>query len=104
MGPPLTGDKTMHVLTIEFSDIPGERHEIHVLNPGECMEGFGGSSRGLVVGKTASLITRRTGKWGQHDIEHDIFAENIWEWIAQLMNLCDGTVKATSVIQKEKNK
>lgn len=80
-------------MTINHSD--GSKTEIHTLNPGEAFEGFGGSSRPLVVmGKTASIITRTTGV-GISDYERDIYDPNFWEWIAKLINNSDGTAAAS---------
>ena len=46
----------MKVLTLKFGR---EIHEIHMLNPGEVFEDFGGNSD-LFVGSTASIVIRRT--------------------------------------------
>lgn len=64
-----------------------ERVSVYLLNPGDCFELFGGSSRGLVARKTASLVTRSSGPMGSHDVEYDINGENarkIWAWVFDL--------------------
>lgn len=78
-------------MTIRFKD--GSSTEIHMLNPGEHFANFGGSSRGVTAGKTASIITR-TKNVGISDFELDIYAPNFWEWISRLINNKDGTVTA----------
>lgn len=40
--------------------------------------GFGGSSGGLVVGKTPSLIMRLIAPYGTRDIEYDITDKSAW--------------------------
>lgn len=82
----------MKVLTIKI----GENHstEIHMLNPGEVFDGFGGSRHGLAVKKTASLITRvREGML--QDTERDITDKHVWEFIAKCIN---GEIKAEALI------
>lgn len=73
----------MKVLTLTCG---GETVEIHMLNPGQLFDKFGGSRSGLVVGKTASLITRRISAMGIVDRELDIYDADIWEWLARLIN------------------
>lgn len=59
-----------HVLTVTLAAHSDTTVEVHMLNPGEHFERFGGSSRGLtVVGKTASLITRTKSPGGTEDVE-----------------------------------
>jgi hypothetical protein len=55
--------------------------EYHVLKPGEHFPKFGGSSKGLVVGKTPSLITREKGPWGWKDTERDVHDPKGWHVI-----------------------
>lgn len=58
--------------------------EVYLLNVGETFEGFGGSSRGLCVRKTASLITRVKRAMGTDDVEWDLASEKAWAWINSL--------------------
>lgn len=91
-------ENTMKVLTIKI----GEKHstEIHMLNPREVFEGFGGSRHGLVVKKTASLITRvREGML--IDTERDITDRHVWEFIAKCIN---GEIPATAVVDSREEK
>lgn len=67
--------------------------EIHMLNPKEVMEGFGGSRHGLVVGKTASLVTRTNTASSCDDVERNITDECVWEFICKCIN---GEIKATA--------
>lgn len=80
-----------HVLTIKMK--AGGEIEVHALNPGKHFPLFGGSSRGLTVGKTASIITR-TKTVGTSDVERDIHDENFWTWIAERINDGTGSTKA----------
>lgn len=74
----------MLVLTITGT---GFTTEIHMLNPGETFERFGGSSQGLTVRKTASIITRsRSTGGGVEDVERDITQPAFWKWIAERIN------------------
>jgi hypothetical protein len=59
--------------------------EVYVLNVGETFERFGGSSRGLTVSKTASLITRSIDAMGTVDREWDLSSPEGWEWISSLI-------------------
>ena len=62
--------------------VPGEdgefRRRVYLLNPGDHFDRFGGSSSGLLVRKTASLITRDDGPWGRNDYETDIHSKATW--------------------------
>lgn len=73
----------MHCLTIKAEDWT---YEIHMLNPGEHFPLFGGSSRGLYAGKTASLIVREHSPNAIRDTESDISAPHFWRYIAELIN------------------
>lgn len=68
------------VLVLKGAD--GFVKEIYLLNPGEWFPGFGGSSRGLVVRKTASLIVRDKGPWGTRDHELNLADPDEWAFIA----------------------
>ena len=59
--------------------------EVYLLNAGEHFDRFGGSSRGLTVRKTASLITRTTQSMGKHDVEWDLASPKAWAWIRALL-------------------
>lgn len=84
----------MKCLTIKTGD--NTTTEIHLLHPGEIFPEFGGSSRGLAVKKTASLITRAdTGAGGREDVERAITDKNVWEFISRCIN---GDIKATASI------
>lgn len=84
----------MKVLTIKTDGLKpiAERFsvEIHMLNPGDTFPGFGGSSSGLVVRKTASLVTRTTTSTGTSDVELDIHNPETWQWLARLINTNPG--------------
>ena len=72
--------------------------EIHVLNAGEIMEGFGGSRNGLKAIKTASLITREhEPATGTRDTEHDINDPKTWDWLAKRFNDESWVAKITDV-------
>jgi len=94
----------MKVLTITS---PGYTHEVHMLNVGDVLEGFGGSKHPLEAGRdfqtgarqkkpTASMVVRSTSAMGPHDVEYDIDDPSIWNWIAQSINAVDGAVTATA--------
>lgn len=58
----------------------------YILSPGETFAGFGGSSGGLSVRKTASLITRHETSHGTiDDGEYDVTSTLAWEWFERLM-------------------
>src|SRR4051794_3071988 len=75
-----------------------ETIEVHMLNPGEVFPGFGGSCTGLLVGKTASLVTRHISRMGTVDRELDILNLGFWKWIAGVMR---GDEKVDSVVADE---
>lgn len=83
----------MKVLTVELPDMT---YEVHMLNPKEHMEGFGGSKSGLVVGKTASLVLRQrqTSAGSLTDTEYDIHDAKVWEAIGKWINDTTGSIKA----------
>lgn len=58
--------------------VGNETKEVYLLNPGDCFQGFGGSSAGLVVKKTASLIVREVGPGGCYDTEYDVNDKKVW--------------------------
>lgn len=58
-----------------------ERVRVYLLNPGDHFHYFGGSSRGLVVRKTASLIVS-TNQYGcRSDVEYNVGDKATWERI-----------------------
>ena len=61
--------------------IGGERRRVYLLNPGDHFERFGGSSRGLVVRKTASLIVSETQGGCRSDMEFNLADKEAWERI-----------------------
>lgn len=61
-----------------------DKIEVHMLNVGDRMVPFGGSSSGLTARKTASLVTRHRNVWGTKDIEWDIHDPEVWNWLASL--------------------
>lgn len=73
----------MKCLTINLGP---ETMTIHMLNPGQHFPNFGGSRSGLVVGKTASMITQHRTPNALHDVEHDIHDPAIWKFIADCIN------------------
>ena len=92
----------MHVLTITNTGEFARTTELHLLNPGECFPSFGGSSRGLVVRKTASLITRTRHPDGcVYDIERDIHDPAIWAWLSRLLNDNTGITTAVPAAKAE---
>lgn len=59
--------------------------EVYLLNVRETFERFGGSSRGLTVIKTASLITRTISAGYTKDTEYELADAEAWAWIRSLM-------------------
>lgn len=80
----------MHVLTVKLD--AGTSYELHMLNPRETFPGFGGSRAGLLVGKTASLVSRMHTPNTTSDTEHDIHDPVVWEAIGRWIN--QGTAMA----------
>lgn len=78
----------MKVLTLKLE---GSTLEVHMLNPGQHFEGFGGSSRGLTVGKTASIVTRLHDVSGVTDTERNLDDGFLWGFIAKCIS---GEIKA----------
>lgn len=72
-----------HVMTLELD---GLVVEVHMLNAGDRLPYFGGSKSGLVVQKTASIVTRSKGSGGCKDVEYDIYDASVWKWIDELIN------------------
>jgi hypothetical protein len=68
----------------EFS-FGGHEYSIYILNPGNCFQGFGGTSGGLVVRKTASLIVRDNHAGGCDDTEYDVNDKKVWARLLTLM-------------------
>lgn len=60
--------------------------EVYLLNPGECFPRFGGSSSGLVVNKTASIITRTYQSGSFMDTEYDIKDREFWGYLGRLID------------------
>lgn len=58
-----------------------ERVRVYLLNPGDHFHYFGGSSRGLVVRKTASLIVSVNQYGSRTDTEYDLNKQDVWERI-----------------------
>jgi hypothetical protein len=83
------------VLTIKASEC---EIEIHMLNPGQSFEGFGGSRHALVPKKTASIVTR-TRQHGVSDREMDIYDPNFWKWIGRLINGNGKEFKVEAIIE-----
>jgi len=85
-----------HILTLTSPPLPPHRPtriEVHILNAGEFFAGFGGSSRGLVVRGTASLITREISVMTS-DTEWHVHDRKVWKWIADLVNTHGWTMEA----------
>lgn len=78
-----------HILTLTSTkrDEPPARVEFHLLNAGEFFAGFGGSRHGLVVRKTASLVTRWISPASMKDTEWNIGDPRPWKWLDELVNL-----------------
>lgn len=70
------------ILTLKKDDCTVE---VYLLNVGETFPRFGGSSRGLTVIKTASLITRTESAMHTSDKEWDLADAEAWAWIRRLM-------------------
>lgn len=72
------------------------RTDVYVLNPGQRFDRFGGSSTGLVVEKTASLIVSRTDEaGGRYDAEYavnDAKAMNFWSYLTERVDKGDRLV------------
>lgn len=73
--------------------------EVYLLNVGEHFDGFGGSSSGLTVMKTASMVTRTIDAMGHHDVEWELASPNAWMGIRALM-----TQHGYKVTDEEANK
>jgi len=78
-------EKMSKVMTIKTEH---STTEVHLLSPGENFPGFGGSKRGLVVGKTPSLITRQYDhkSGSMNDIEHALNSKTAWDKIKTLIS------------------
>ena len=88
-------DKNDKFLIADFT-IDGSRRQVYLLNAGDFFEGFGGSSNGLLVHKTASLVVRETRLTGRSDIEHSINNKAAWQ------NIFDASYAARRFHKKEK--
>jgi hypothetical protein len=75
--------------------------EVHMLNVGDGMAPFGGSSSGLLVRKTASLVTRHKAPWGTRDVEWDIHSPRAWNWIAELTSKHGFTAVPAVVVEED---
>src|SRR5262245_57715897 len=69
--------------------VRGERKRVYLLNPGDHFQYFGGSSRGLVVRKTASLIVSEKQGGCRSDTEYDINKPDVW---ARILNAYRGSL------------
>jgi hypothetical protein len=69
--------------------------EVYILNEGEVFKGFGGSKRGLLVQRGASLIIRRYDheSGSMEDGEHDVNDPGIWKSLVNIMNQDHFTVE-----------
>lgn len=83
---------------------PRASYEIHMLNKGEVFPGFGGSSKGLIAIKTASMVLRQNLENGgmRTDIEFDIHDSNAWAMLAKMINATDGVFTAVAEPTQEK--
>ena len=75
-----SADENLKHLIMAFR-VAGEEKRIYLVNPGCRFVRFGGSSAGLHVKKTASLIVSEIGPHGRRDSEHDITNTNVWDAI-----------------------
>lgn len=75
----MTNDSNERFLIRRF-EVESTRVSFYLLNPGETFAGFGGSSAGLTVRKTASLIIRREHPAGVEDTESDLRSKGAWDW------------------------
>jgi hypothetical protein len=78
-----------HIYTLDSATNSGSRLEIHLLNPGETFQRFGGSSHGLTVrGRKASTVTRWVdgGSGYTRDIEWNLSEPRVWKWVADLIS------------------
>ena len=98
----------MKVLTIKTES---HTYDIHMLNVGETFWRFGGSRHGLTAGRdfatgnrqrkpTASMVVRTKTRMTQEDVEYDIYAPDVWAYIAKMLNEVDG-IEASAPNEKE---
>lgn len=86
-------DHMKPVLSVECvsqSDGVKSRTDFFILYPGDNFERFGGSSRGLTVQKTPSLITRYSSLGHVQDVEYNLENADVWSLIGTLINGIDG--------------
>lgn len=71
----IVGDTTMYV---------------YILHPGDHFPRFGGSSAGLLVRGSPSLIVRVISQGCQTDTEYNTFDKSAWKMIRRFMSVADG--------------
>lgn len=93
-----------HILTLTSPD-GKSRLELSLINPGECFQGFGGSSQGLVAHLTGSLITRWvSADSGFNDTEYHIHDPRPWKWVDELINWHGFKVQAAQHAEDQSNR
>lgn len=55
--------------------------QVHILNPGDTFQGFGGSNAALIVKETPSIIVRRRSTLEVSDHEYGIKDPTFWSWL-----------------------
>ena len=70
-------DPNERFLIMDFT-VGASRKRVYLLNPGDHFDRFGGSSRGLVVRKTASLIVSENQGGCRYDSEDDVNKKDVW--------------------------
>ena len=79
---PLTDEQHNAQHRIADFTVGKSRKQIHLLNAGQHFRRFGGSSHGLLVRKTASLIVREIDEaYGITDTEYDVNDKAVWDSI-----------------------
>lgn len=76
----ITHDANDHHLVAHF-EVEGYEYKVYILQPGEHFDRFGGSSSGLLVHKTPSLIVSEISNMGRRDTEYDVHDRNAWQRI-----------------------
>jgi hypothetical protein len=103
--PKTTSDTANPVPVLEYS-IRGGTVRAYVLSPGERFPRFGGSSAGLLVRKTASLIVSRVQNGCQRDDEYAANDRAVWdalkaEMIASLAQAEENNMNGVRVDRRE---
>ena len=87
-------DFMVPVMQIKSTETGQVITSFYILEPGDTFPRFGGSSRGLLVQKTASLITRTTQGGTISDHEYNLYDPTVWAWVARMIT--DKTLNITA--------